>query len=100
MSLKTYSIELPGSAFSALRKSPAEFIEEMKYAAVVKWYEAGLISQAKAAEIAGLSRYGFLRLLARYNVSVLQDTSESLEEELRHAHREGRPERLAPDSAV
>ena len=55
MSLKTYSIELPASSFSALRKTPAEFIQEMKYAAV-KWYEAEMISQAKAAEIAGLSR--------------------------------------------
>ena len=52
MSLKTYSIELPESAFSALRKTPAEFIQEMKYAAVVKWYEAEMISQNKAAKIA------------------------------------------------
>ncbi|MCG8351375.1 MAG: UPF0175 family protein [Chloroflexales bacterium] len=56
MSLKTYSIELPASSFSALRKTPAEFIQEMKYAAAVKWYEAEMISQAKAVEIAGLSR--------------------------------------------
>lgn len=91
MSLKTYSIELPGSAFSALRKSPAEFIQEMKYAAVVKWYEAEMISQDKAAEIAGLSRYDFLNLLARYQVSVIQYTPDFLEEELRHARGEDRP---------
>ncbi len=64
MSLKTYPIELPESAFSALRKSPAEFVQEMKYAAVVKWYEAGL---------------------ARYEVSAIQYTPDLLEEELRHA---------------
>lgn len=91
MSLKTYSIELPGSAFSALRKSPAEFIQEMKYAAVVKWYEAEMISQDKAAEIAGLSRYNFLNLLARYQVSAIQYTPDFLEEELRHARGEDRP---------
>jgi len=44
MSIKTYPIELPESAFSALRIPPAEFVQEMKYAAVVKWYEAGMIS--------------------------------------------------------
>lgn len=91
MSLKTYSIELPGSAFSALRKSPAEFIQEMKYAAVVKWYEAEMISQDKAAEIAGLSRYDFLKLLARYQVSAIQYTPDLLEEELRHARGEDHP---------
>jgi predicted HTH domain antitoxin len=90
MSLKTYPIELPESAFSALRKSPAEFVQEMKYAAVVKWYEAGMISQAKAAEIAGLSRAAFLSLLSRYEVSIIQYTPDLLEEELRHARGENR----------
>ena len=90
MSLKTYSIELPGSAFSALRKTPAEFIQEMKYAAVVKWYEAEMISQDKAAEIAGLSRYGFLSLLARYQVSALPYTSDLIDEELDHARGKDR----------
>lgn len=91
MSVKTYPIELPGSAFSALRKSPAEFIQEMKYAAVVKWYETEMISQDKAAEIAGLSRYDFLHLLARYQVSAIQYTPDLLEEELRYARGEDRP---------
>jgi predicted HTH domain antitoxin len=91
MSLKSYPIELPDSAFSALRKTPAEFIQEMKYAAVVKWYEAGMISQDKAAEIAGLSRYAFLTLLARYDVSAIQYTPDLLDEELRHARGENRP---------
>ena len=68
MSLKTYPVELPESAFSALRKTPNEFVQEMKFAAVVKWYEKGMISQDKAAEIAGLSRYDFLILLARFVV--------------------------------
>lgn len=90
MSTKTYSIELPDTAFSALRISPAEFVQEMKYAAAIKWYEAGMISQDKAAEIAGLSRYAFLRQLARYDVSAIQYTPELLEEELRHARGEDR----------
>lgn len=84
MNTKTYPIELPESAFSALRKPPLEFVQEMKYTAVVKWYEAGMISQEKAAEIAGLSRYAFLRLLERYQVSAIQYTAEVLEEELSH----------------
>ena len=91
MSIKSYPIELHDSAFSALRKPPAEFIQEMKYAAVVKWYEAGMISQDKAAEIAGLSRYAFLTLLARYDVSAIQYTPNLLDEELRHARGQSRP---------
>jgi len=82
---RTYSIELPQAAFSALKKEPAEFIREMKCAAVVKWYELGDISQDKAAEIIGVSRYDFISLLTRYKVSTIQYTKESLEEELRNA---------------
>jgi len=81
--LRTYPIELPQSAFSALRKEPAEFIREMKYAAVVKWYEMGGISQGKTAETTGLSRYDFIPLLTRYKVSVIQYTEKSLEEVVR-----------------
>ena len=85
--MQSYLIELPESAFSVLRKEPAEFIQEMKYAAVVKWYELGQISQSKAAEITGLSRSEFIQLLTRYQVSIVQYTADSLEEELRHARR-------------
>jgi len=90
MTVQTYPIELPQSAFSALRKSPPEFIQELKYAAAVKWYESEMISQDKAADIAGLSRYEFLMLLAQYNVSAIQLTPELLDEELRHARGEDR----------
>jgi len=98
--MTSYTIELPSTAFSALRKPPTEFIQEMKYAAVVKWYEAGMITQDKAAEIAGISRYKFLTLLARYDVSAIQYTPDILDEELRHVREKNRSERLTPDSAV
>ena len=90
MNTKVYSVNLPETAFSALRKSPQEFIEEMKNAAVVKWYENGLISQNKASEILGLSRYAFMCLLTQYKVSVIQYTPDDLDKELHHAHNENR----------
>ncbi len=66
------SIELPQDAFSALRQEPAAFVQEMRLAAAVKWYELERISQAKAAEIAGISRADFLAALSRYNVTPFQ----------------------------
>ncbi len=81
----SYVIELPETAFSALHKEPTEFIQEMKYAALVKWYETGLISQDKAAKIAGLSRFEFIALLSRYQVSIIQYNENSLDEELKNA---------------
>ncbi len=75
------SIDLPESAFSALKKSPESFVSEMRLAASVKWYEAGMISQAKGAEIAGVSRQEFIDALSRFKVSPFQETSAQLTEE-------------------
>ncbi|MBT9438641.1 MAG: UPF0175 family protein [Deltaproteobacteria bacterium] len=78
-------VQLPESAFSALRKDPGEFASEMRIAAAVKWYELGMVSQEKAAEIAGLSRAEFISALNRLHISLLQYSPEELSEELRDA---------------
>ena len=44
------TIDLPEGAFSALRRSPQEFVKEMRIAASLLWYSQGEISQSKAAE--------------------------------------------------
>lgn len=76
------SIQLPENAFSALRKNPDEFVQEMRLAAAVKWYELGQISQSKAAEIAGITRAEFINALSRYQVDFMQYTAEELAEEM------------------
>jgi len=75
-------LNLPDSAFSALRSTPDEFTQELLIAAVVKWYEMGMVSQSKAAEIAGISRQAFLQALDRFEVSPFQITPAELTEEV------------------
>jgi len=74
--------DLPETAFSALRVSPAQYLDEMRRAAAVKWYEMRRISQGKAAELCGVSRAQFIRILGDYRVSVLQDDPASLASEV------------------
>lgn len=74
--------DMPEGAFSALRKDPNEFTKELRLAAAIKWYEIGIISQEKAAEIAGLSRKDFIFSLGRFGVSPFQYTIEEIKEEL------------------
>ena len=83
--MQTVSIELPDAAFAALRKAPHDFATEMRLAAAVKWFELGILSQGKAAEIAGLTRADFITALARFKVSAWQYTAEELEAELTSA---------------
>ena len=44
-------VQLPESAFAALRKDPGEFAGEMRIAAAVKWYELGMLSQEEGGVI-------------------------------------------------
>jgi predicted HTH domain antitoxin len=66
------SITLPRDVLSALKQDPTGFVQEMRLAAAIKWYEMQRVSQAKAAEIAGLSRAEFLTALAHFDVSPFQ----------------------------
>ena len=76
-SITVLTLAIPDSALSALRRSPAELGQELKLAAAMHWYGRGLMSQERAAELAGLTRRDFIHALARdgQDVFVLDDDS-------------------------
>lgn len=76
------TLELPRELFAALRQEPEQFLQEMRLAAAVKWYETQQVSQAKAAEIAGVSRAEFLAALVRFGVTPFQLTIDELIQEV------------------
>lgn len=80
--MPTIEVMLPEDVFSALRKSPREVAHDVQIAAAVEWYAEGLVSQGKAAELAGLSRVEFLDELSKRRVPVIQMTVEELKAEL------------------
>lgn len=80
--MTTLTLQLPEDVFSALRRSPEEFLKEMRLAAAIHWYQRGEISQEKAAEIAGLDRTDFLLALAREKVDVFKVDVDELRREI------------------
>jgi predicted HTH domain antitoxin len=80
--MTTVTIDLPEGAFSALRRSPTEFARETRIAAAVQWYAEQVVSQEKAAEIAGLSRAELIDELSSRKVPVFQTTLDELIREM------------------
>jgi predicted HTH domain antitoxin len=77
------SFEINRDSLSALRKDPEHFLPEMRLAAAVKWYELGILSQSKAAEVAGISRSEFLASLSRFQVSPFQYSADEIANEVK-----------------
>lgn len=79
------TIDIPETSFAILRTTPVDFGQALRLAAAVKWYEIGRISQAKAAELAGISRAEFLKALGEFQVSPYQITPDELAAEVGNA---------------
>ena len=54
----------------------------MRLASTLLWYSRGVISQGKAAELAGVSRAASIDALAESGISANQETVEDLDEVL------------------
>jgi predicted HTH domain antitoxin len=78
----TLQVQLPEETFSALRRSPDEMVGDLCLAAAVHWYSRGLISQERAAQLAGLDRTDFILALSREGVDAFAVDMNSLRREL------------------
>jgi predicted HTH domain antitoxin len=96
--MATVTVEVPDDAFSALRRSPREFAQDMRLAAAIQWHHQRLISQGKAAAIAGLSRRDFLLALYHAKVEASQADIEEMKEDVER-DLQARRECLAADLA-
>lgn len=75
---QTLRIDMDDEVLLGMNKNPEEMAREIRLAAAVKWYEVGMISQGKAAQMAGLSRAEFITALSRFGISPMQETADEI----------------------
>lgn len=80
--MPTMTLDMPTEVFSSLRRTPGEFVSEMRLIAAAHWYHRGDISQEKAALIAGINRADFINALAKRGMDVFVVDLVDLQEEL------------------
>ena len=86
--MRTITIELPDS-LSPVVASDEEVAREALLGLAILWYDRGLISQGRGAEIAGLTRAEFIDELGRSNVSAIQTSVAELRAEREQARHAG-----------
>jgi predicted HTH domain antitoxin len=94
--MKTIALEVPDDLVGPSGSSNEELARDMRLAAAIQWYSQGIVSQGRAAEIAGLDRTRFLLALGKAKVDAFQITEAELKQEVERG-LEARRERLAAD---
>jgi predicted HTH domain antitoxin len=79
------SITCPDSVLISLKETPDNFAKEANRLLAVKLYEMGKLSSGRAAELAGMSRVGFLQLLSRYGAPIFDLSTEELNADYQNA---------------
>lgn len=80
--MTSVTIQLPDEIPSSLHRSPNELEKDIRLAAAIDWYRQGLISQGRAAELAGIPRAAFLDALAARKVDVIHVDLDELKREI------------------
>ena len=81
------TIDIPDDIFAALQLSPDEARQRLKLELAVSLYSQPLLSQGKAAELAGLDWFGFNDLLVQRGIPLTYGQKE-LAEDLAYARSE------------
>jgi predicted HTH domain antitoxin len=80
--MTSVTIQLPDEIPSSLHRSPNELEKDIKLAVAIDWYRQGLISQGRAAELAGIPRAAFLDALAARKIDVIHVDLDELKREI------------------
>ena len=77
------TVEFPAGAMKAINARPEKLPQELREAAVLRWFEEGRLSQGQASSFLELTRGEFFDVLAAHKVSPVQMSAKDLEDDFR-----------------
>jgi predicted HTH domain antitoxin len=80
--MATLTIEIPECLLTTLQQSPVEVERDVRLAAAIEWCRRGIISQGRAAEIAGIPRADFIDELTTRKIDTIHVDFEELKREI------------------
>ncbi len=83
--MRTLSIPYSDDLLVATGQSPEELEQDQRVLLAIKLFEVRRLSLGKAAELAGMSRLGFLDELGRSSIPVINLDDDQIHDELRDA---------------
>ncbi len=83
--MTTLQIPIPQEVLISLKETPETMSHELRMLAAVKLFELGKLSSGRAAQLAGMSRVGFLMALGQYRVAPFDIDQAQLQHDIDNA---------------
>ncbi len=87
MSALTVQFELPADVLGALDVPRGQLSQRLKELISLELFREGRISSGKAAELLGITKEGFVQILARHGVPYFSESAEELAQAVAVAER-------------
>ena len=85
MELVETKITYPQELLVSLKETEEGLVQEIKVLASVKLFELGRLSLGKAAKLAEMSKWGFIKTLSDYKVSIFHLSKDELNRDVENA---------------
>jgi len=85
MKLVESKITYPQELLVSLKETEEGLVKEIKVLASVKLFEMGKLSLGKAAKLAEMDKWSFIKTLGDYQVSISQISKEELKRDVENA---------------
>lgn len=83
--IKEASFKYPEDILISLKEDEDHFLQEVKVLAAVKLYELNRLSLGKAANLAGIDKFNFIKVLGEHKVSIFKLDRKELARDVENA---------------